>query len=163
MSNLSREADLSSENRAAHSLSLQSFQVREVDDIDTVSVFYSSPQMQWGTLVDMWGDLLPRGAAKDEDFLNAYIRRMRRTGYLLNTHIDKLNAAGFIEVRSRPMLFTTQGSASVGVLIARQGLDLYISWRAFFKTQIDAIRVSWLSVVVFFFIMFLWSTGEGIP
>lgn len=104
--------------------------------------FFSSQFEQVGQLVDMWADLLEGFGDKIGQFaaglqVSLELREIER----LDVAEDKLKSSGFFPV-SRKMGFCRRDEVTLVVYVAKQGKDLYVSWRAFIQAQISPVKIA---------------------
>lgn len=103
---------------------------------------YGNQQFQVGSLMDMWSDVLPAAVDKTEDFWHHFAYQLEiRTLWKLFIFWDSLQATG-LKAPNQRMLFIRRGEVTITVYFARQGIDLYLSWRAFIQTKISEIKVA---------------------
>lgn len=114
-------------------------EVRSIPNIatDDGEVFGVTRTEQVGHLVDWWGELLEGEANKADDYLYAFFKMFNARKILdakiVTKRITKSEILGI--GNSRTMEVVTLGRVNVPVYIARQGSDLYVSWRAFYQGQ----------------------------
>lgn len=104
---------------------------------------------QVGYLVDMWADVIEGFGSQTNEFWKAfYEARNARDVPRLKTYWEELRSTGF-SPKMRRMSFNKRGPVTVALLIAKQGNDLYVSWRAFIQNRISAARVIvWILLVL---------------
>ena len=120
-------------------------------------VLVGNQHAQMGELVHMWADLIEGAGEQAEGFVEQLLSSLS-TRQIENARLrwDHLNASGFL-VPSRQMLFCKRRPVTVAIYIARQGRDLYVSWRAFVQGKFawsKALLAVAVSVLVTYFMTF---------
>lgn len=114
---------------------------------------------QVGELVDMWADLVEGYGDKAADFWTAFYESFNQRQIKATTDSrERLTSTGFYPVR-REMTFIRRDPVTIAVFVAKQGADLYVSWRAFIQGKISDIRiVVWLIIAVVISLPFSFDT-----
>jgi hypothetical protein len=114
--------------------------VRQVHEYSDKAEFYANQYQQVGHLVDMWGDLIEGYGAKAAQFGATFeaIQTSREIPSMSKTW-GKLYATGFF-APSRWMQFYWRDPVTITVYVAKQGNDLYVSWRAFLQGKISEFK-----------------------
>lgn len=110
-------------------------------------VFFGSSLDNQGIVVERWADIFVDQAEYCEKFQNLFKANMvvRDIKNIEKSEIW-LSTGGFLGIK-RPLYLYSRPAAAVGVTIATQGNDLYISWRLFVRNVLDWKRVViWLIV-----------------
>jgi hypothetical protein len=94
-----------------------------------------------GTLIDMWADMLVDHADDGQTFALHLITHLKtHQGKNIEIKVDKLHTTGIL-ADQREMLFVERANVIIAIYIAKQGKDLYTSWRAFLKLSEDWIKI----------------------
>lgn len=103
---------------------------------------------QVGELVDIWADLVEGYGDKAADFWTAFYESFsQRQIKTVTDSRERLTSTGFYP-SSREMTFIRRDPVTIAVFVAKQGADLYVSWRAFIQGKISQLRVAaWLVIV----------------
>ena len=115
------------------------FPIKQVHEIEGRLPF-ENQILSMGILVDMWADLIPGYGAKAEEFREAY--RAHRTAKSipgLEVKASNFYSTGFSQPY-RIMERNRRDPATVMVYIAKQGEDLYLSWRAYMQNDLNPSR-----------------------
>lgn len=133
--------------------------IQQVHEYSSKADFYANQYEQVGELVDMWGDLF-EGYAPQAPEYGALFEKLQTQRSIPDLSIkwEKLYATGFV-APSRWMQFYQRSPVTVAVFVAKQGSDLYISWRAFVQAKISEARIAiWLIISAVLALPFSFST-----
>lgn len=115
------------------------FAVRAVGADDERRIF-GNQYAQVGELVDMWTHLFEGLSGKSDEFWKAYNKAKNTRSLPGVSEYDSLQATG-INAPARSMEFNRSRTVTVTVYLARQGGDLYVSWRAFVQAPISLFKI----------------------
>lgn len=115
--------------------------IPEVDVYQGRATFYSSQYRQVGQLYDLWADLIEGYGEKGADFFNTFLTILEdRNAWRIEQDWKDLKSTGFFAPK-RTVYMVSREPAHIAVLIAKQGADLYISWKEYVQTGISRTRV----------------------
>lgn len=124
----------------SHNQSVFQPSITEVHEYTSKS-FYGNSYAQFGEVVDMWGDLIEGYGMQAEDFFKSFHTIMVERKMLIDkTRWHELSAGGF-NAPTRSMQFYYREPVTIAVYVARQGVDLYVSWRVFVRGGISIVKV----------------------
>lgn len=115
----------------------------ELEDI------FKNQYAQVGELIERWADVAEGYGQKANAFWEAFESNLKgREVEQLSQYWGDLASTGIFSPRRNAFL-VQRGPVTVAVVVARQGNDLYISWRAFIQNYVSMVRVGiWAALVL---------------
>lgn len=105
-------------------------------------VIFGSQFLSKPILLDTWADIVEGYADKAREFKETFQQYMSDKNITrLSSESDFLTATGF-GAPQRLMSFYKRNPVSIAVYVAKQGDDLYVSWRAFVESKVSFNRLS---------------------
>lgn len=116
---------------------------------------YGNQYEQVGEVVEMWADLIEGYGYRAEEFFQAFDEFVASRS-IPEQHAawDDLTATGF-NAPARTMRFYRRNPVVIAVYIARQGADLYVSWRAFVQGKISEVKLALVGIFCVFLALLL--------
>lgn len=111
----------------------------------------ASQHFQVGDLLERWADIVEEFGEKAGEFWEAFDEEIKRRDIpRLQNEWKLLSTNRTFDTRQREVRFVRRGPVAIAVLIARQGEDLYLSWRCFLKNKVLAWKVVALAAIAAF-------------
>lgn len=114
--------------------------IKEVHEYSGVTT-YGNPYAQVGELVDIWADLIEGFGEQAPDFFQKFhtIMMQRKIGGS-KAYWGNLSTTAF-QAPQRGMQYYFRSPVTITVFVARQGSDLYVSWRAFVQSEVSVVKI----------------------